>query len=80
MESVYCAVRTGALNKVVCAWCMMKSVYCAVRTGDFNNAVCAWCTMKSVYCAVQTWSYKQSSLRLVYYEKCLLRDTDWAFK
>jgi hypothetical protein len=55
-ESVYCAVRTGSLNKMVSAYCRMKSVYCAVRTGSLNKMVCAYCMMKSVYCAVRTES------------------------
>jgi hypothetical protein len=48
MESVYSAVRTGDLNKAVCAcatysinWLVfiaeMESVYCAVRTGPTNR-------------------------------------------
>jgi hypothetical protein len=47
MKSVYSAVRTGDLNKAVCAWALkgfyneMKSVYSSVRTGDLNKAVCA---------------------------------------
>jgi hypothetical protein len=52
MKSVYSAVRTGALNEVVCAcatysinWLVfiteMKSVYSEVRTGALNEAVCA---------------------------------------
>jgi hypothetical protein len=52
MKSVYSAVRTGSLNKAVCAcatysinWLVfiteMKSVYSAVRTGSLNEAVCA---------------------------------------
>jgi hypothetical protein len=55
MKSVYCVVRTGDLNKAVCAcatysinWLLfiaeMKSVYCAVRTGSLNEAVCACAT------------------------------------
>jgi hypothetical protein len=55
MKSVYSAVRTGYLNKAVCAcapysinWLVfitdMKRVYSAVRTGDLNKAVCACAT------------------------------------
>jgi hypothetical protein len=46
MKSVYSAVRTGDLNKAVCAWALkgfiteMKSVYSAVRPGDLNKAAC----------------------------------------
>jgi hypothetical protein len=55
MDSVYSAVRTGYLNKAVCAcatysinWLVfiteMKSVYSAVRTGSLNEAVCTCAT------------------------------------
>jgi hypothetical protein len=55
MESVYSAVRTGSLNKAVCAcatysinWLVfiteMQSVYSAVRTGTLNKVVCACAT------------------------------------
>jgi hypothetical protein len=45
MESVYSAVRTGALNKTFLQhkltgfYNQMKSVYSAVRTGDLKKAV-----------------------------------------
>jgi hypothetical protein len=45
MKSVYSAVRTGSLNKAICASSLkgseMKSVYCAVRTGSLTKASCA---------------------------------------
>jgi hypothetical protein len=55
MKSVYSAVRTGSLNKAVCACATyrinrlvlitkMKSVYSAVRTRSLNKAVCACAT------------------------------------
>jgi hypothetical protein len=55
MKSVYSAVRTGDLNKAVCAcatysinWLVyiteIKSVYSAFRTEDLNKAVCACAT------------------------------------
>jgi hypothetical protein len=38
MKSVYCAIRTGDLNKDLWALFMINRVYCAVRTADLNNA------------------------------------------
>jgi hypothetical protein len=69
-KSIYSAVRSGDLNKPICASALngfyneMKSVYGAVRTGDLNKSVCAW-VLKGFYNRVG---------------KCLQRGTDWVFK
>jgi uncharacterized protein (DUF2237 family) len=70
MESAYSAVRTGDLNKAVCAL-VLKGFYnrdgkCLQRGTDWdlNKAVCAW---------VLKGFYNRDG-------KCLQRGTDWGFK
>jgi len=70
MESVYCAVRTGSLNKAVCASsCSAHTVFmCFVFIWE-QSAICAtysinWLVfkteMESVYCAVWTGSLNKA--------------------
>jgi len=96
MKSVYSAVRTGSLNKAVCATSFRtNSDLCHLQHKLFDFIT----QMKSVYSAVRTGylnkAVRASSFRtnsdlchlqhklIGFYnpdEKCLQRGTDWVFK
>jgi len=58
MKSVYSAVRTGALNKAVCAWALEGFVFIWEQTATCATYSINWLVfiiqMKSVYSAVRT--------------------------
>jgi len=73
MESVYCAVRTGSLNKAVCSlsFKVNNCIFC-LRVYAF----CIYLRTNSDLCHLQN--------KLIGFynpdEKCLQRGTDWVFK
>ena len=64
MKFVYSAVRTGALNKAVCAQCVKGLIFISEKTANCATYSLNWLVfinqMKSVYSAVRTCSLNKA--------------------
>ena len=76
VHSVYSAVRSGSLNKAVCASSLNVNIATTVRSAHTIYVFCIYLRTNSDLCHLQhklIGFYNRD-------EKCLQRGTDWVFK